>query len=124
MLETGLAASKISLEALTAAKNEAEAAAERNALHVRHQALRADHNAERAEAKGMQAEEAFSRRCISDIAWAATVRVHPIFGCRAMQKTYLHIGSFCTAVTSKLDSIYVRAGVLHVDQTFLANHTF
>lgn len=80
-LEAGLAATKASLELMAAAKIEVEATAERNASQARRNALEADREALRAEAnaswanaEGMRAEEALSRRFLSDVAAAEKVR--------------------------------------------------
>lgn len=73
-LEAGLAATKISLEVMTTANSEAEAAAKRNALQANLNALRAEGNACWANAEGMRAEEAISRRLLADEAAAKEVR--------------------------------------------------
>lgn len=73
VLEAGLVATKHSLEIMTTAKDEAEAAAERNASQAKRNALRAEGNASWAEAEGMRAEEELSRRFLSDVAAAERV---------------------------------------------------
>ncbi|CAB1111111.1 unnamed protein product [Ectocarpus sp. CCAP 1310/34] len=73
VLEAGLVATKHSLEIMTTAKGEAEAAAERNASQAKHNALRAEGNASWAEAEGMRAEEESSRRFLSDVVAAERV---------------------------------------------------
>lgn len=79
-LEAGLAATKNALEFMTVANSKAEATAERNASRAERNALQADRNALRAEgnacwaeAEGMRAEEAMSRRFLSDVAAAEKV---------------------------------------------------
>eukprot|EP00752_Nemacystus_decipiens_P002127 g2029.t1 len=72
-LESGLKATKISLELKTIANTKAEAAAERNAMQADLNALRAEGNACWANAEGMRAEEAISRRFLADE--AATKKV-------------------------------------------------
>ncbi|CAM9131465.1 unnamed protein product, partial [Ectocarpus sp. 13 AM-2016] len=75
VLEAGLVATKHSLEIMTTAKGEAEAAAERNASQAKRSALRAEGNASWAEAEGMRAEEESSRRFLSDVAAAERIAV-------------------------------------------------
>lgn len=72
-LEAGLEATKISLEVMRTANSEAEAAAKRNALQADLNALRAEGNACWANAEGMRAEEAISRRYLADQATAKKV---------------------------------------------------
>lgn len=86
-LEAGLKATKISLELMTTANSEAEAAAERNARQADLNALRAEGNACRANAEGMRAEEAISRRFLADEASANKVRSTPV---------YMHFGNTYT----------------------------
>lgn len=66
-------ATKISLELMTTANSEAEAAAERNAKQADSNAQRAKENACWANAEGMRAEEAISRRFLADEAAAKKV---------------------------------------------------
>ena len=73
-LEAGLEATKNSLELMTTANSEAEAAAERNASQAGLNALRAEGNACLANAEGMRAEEAISRRFLADEAATKKVR--------------------------------------------------
>ncbi|CAM9440257.1 unnamed protein product [Ectocarpus sp. 6 AP-2014] len=75
VLEAGLGATKHSLEIMTTAKGEAEAAAERNASQAKRNALRAEGNASWAEAEGMRAEEESSRRFLSDVVAAERIAV-------------------------------------------------
>ncbi|CAM9095532.1 unnamed protein product, partial [Ectocarpus fasciculatus] len=75
VLEAGLVATKNSLEIMTTAKDEAEAAAERNASQAKRNALRAEGNASWAEAEGMRAEEESSRRFLSDVAAVERIAV-------------------------------------------------
>lgn len=84
VLEAGLAATNASLELVATGKREAEATAERNASQAKRNAAEADRNALRAEgnaswanAEGLRAEEAISRRFLSDMASAEKVRSAP-----------------------------------------------
>lgn len=73
-LEAGLKATRISLEVMTTANSEAEAAVKRNEMRADQNALRAEGNACWANAEGMRAEEAISRRLLADV--AAAKKVH------------------------------------------------
>lgn len=67
-------AANVSLEVLAATKREIEAQAKRNALVAIQNAARAERNSAWAEAEGMRAEEALSRRLLADTSAAETVR--------------------------------------------------
>lgn len=73
-LEASLEGTKNSLEVMTTSNSEAEAAAKRNALQADLNAERAEGNTCWANAEGMRAEEAISRRFLADE--AATKKVH------------------------------------------------
>lgn len=74
VLNASLLAANVSLEVLAATKREIEAQLERKTLEAERFAVRAGHNACWAEAEGMRAEQALSRRFLADIAAAEAVR--------------------------------------------------
>lgn len=77
-LEAGLEATKISLEVMTTANRDAEAAAKRNAFQADLNSLRAEGNLCWANAEGMRAEEAITRRYLADEATAKKVGEIPV----------------------------------------------
>ena len=83
VLDASLLAANVSLEVLAATKREIEAQLERKTLEAEKIAVRAGHNACWAEAEGMRAEEAVSRRFLADTVAAETVRRVP-----CVQKVY------------------------------------
>lgn len=74
VLDASLLAANVSLEVLAATKREIEAQLERKTLEAERIAVRAGQNACWAEAEGMRAEEAVSRRFLADTVAAETVR--------------------------------------------------
>ena len=89
ILTVELAEARTSLELMTTAKIQAEAAANRYASEAKRNALQADRNAARAEAEGMKVEETLGRRLLSELAATEKVcafvpnlqcRIHPTTG--------------------------------------------
>ncbi|CAM9263965.1 unnamed protein product, partial [Laminaria digitata] len=73
VLDASLLAANVSLEVLAATKREIEAQLERKTLEAERIAVRAGKSACWAEAEGMRAEEAVSRRFLADTAAAETI---------------------------------------------------
>lgn len=105
-LEAGLKAAKISLEVMTTANSEAEAAAEHNALQAGLNALHAEGNACWANSEGMRAEEEISRRFLADVAAAKKVRnAHTLGAADANHYAEGSLESSCSRCTVSSDSI-------------------